>query len=136
MMIEIRFLQKWKASSLLLAGLVAGQGMVWAQTWTRLGETEQVALFVNRNSMEREGNLRRVWEMQDLKKPDLDGVQSRRYMNEYDCHHKMYRISQVTSFDGPQLSGKKLFTVKEAGYWRKVPPNGLFTLAYIAYCVE
>ncbi|MEY2803665.1 MAG: hypothetical protein RL657_1001 [Pseudomonadota bacterium] len=130
-----RFWQKWVAGTLVLAGLGTGQGMVWAQAWTRLGETDQVALFVNRNSIEKEGNLRRVWEMQDLKQPDQDGVQSRRYMNEYDCQHKMYRISQMTSFEGPQLSGRKLFEVKEAGYWRKIPPNGLFTLGYIAHCI-
>ncbi len=120
--------------TLVLFGL--GAGMARVQSWTRLGETDQVALFVNRNAIEKEGNLRRVWEMQDLKQPDPDGVQSRRYLNEYDCQHKMYRISQVTSFEGPQLSGKKLFEVKEAGYWRKVPPSGLFTLGYIAHCVQ
>ncbi len=130
-----RFLPKIATLILILGGHWVVQGEAWAQAWTRLGETEQVALFVNRNSIERDGNLRRVWEMQDLKQPDPDGVQSRRYLNEYDCQYKMYRISQVTSFDGPQLSGKKLFEIKDAGYWRKIPPNGLFTLGYIAQCI-
>ena len=60
----------------------------------------------------------------------------RRYRNEYDCQNKMYRISQVTSYAGPMLSGKKLFDINEEGYWRKIPPNGLFVLGYVAHCVQ
>lgn len=107
-----------------------------AQAWTRLGETDQLALYVNRNSIERDGYIRRVWELQDLKQADPDGVMSRRYRNEYDCQNKMYRISLVTSYAGPMLSGKKLFDINEEGYWRKIPPNGLFVLGYVAHCVQ
>lgn len=110
--------------------------MAHAQTWTRLAETEQVTLYVNRNAIERDGTVRRVWEMQDLKQPDADGVSSRRYLNEYDCANKMYRISRMSSFAGPQLSGKKLFQLDDPGYWRKIPPNGLFVIGYIAHCVS
>lgn len=112
------------------------QTVAYAQAWTRLGQNEQLALYVNRNSIERDGNIRRVWEMQDLKQPDPDGVQSRRYMNEYDCVNKMYRISQMTSYAGPKLSGKKMFEIDEPGYWRKIPAGGMFVLGYVAYCIE
>jgi len=120
----------------LLMGLGLAQTLVHAQAWTRLGENEHLALFVNRHSVERDGNIRRVWEMQDLKQADPDGVLSRRYLNEYDCVNKMYRISQMTSYAGPKLSGKKLFEVNDPGYWRKIPPGGLFVLGYVAHCVQ
>ena len=107
-----------------------------ALAWTRIGETPEVALFVNRNTIEKEGTVRKVWEMQDLKKPDADGVLSRRYLNEYDCDIKMHRLGQVSSFAGPKLTGKKLFSVNEMGYWRKIPPDGVFVLTYIAVCTE
>jgi len=61
---------------------------------------------------------------------------SRRYLNEYDCQYKMHRLSKVTSHAGPKLSGKKLFTVNETGYWRKIPPNGIFVLTYVAVCIQ
>jgi hypothetical protein len=118
------------------AGILLGHGLAQAQAWTRLGENEYLTLYVNRNSIERDGNIRRVWEMQDLKQADPDGVSSRRYMNEYDCLNKMYRISQMTSFSGAKLSGKKLFEIEDPGYWRKIPPNGLFVLGYVAHCVQ
>ena len=104
--------------------------------WTRIGKTDTVTLYVNRDSVETEGDVRRMWEMQDLVAPDADGVRSRRYLNEYDCKNKMYRISQMTSFAGPKLTGAKLFEVPDPGYWRKIPPGGLFVLSYVALCVK
>ncbi|MBP8148356.1 MAG: hypothetical protein KAY21_01425 [Limnohabitans sp.] len=129
--------QRWTwTRALALLGLGLGVQAAQAMTWTRIGETPDVALFVSRPSIEKEDSIRRVWEMQDLKAPDADGVMSRRYLNEYDCQYKMHRMSQVSSFSGPKLSGKQLFNLDETGYWRKISPNGLFVLTYIAVCVE
>ena len=121
---------------LCCAGLLSGWMPLAAQAWTRIGETQDVALYVNRNAIEREDSKRRVWEMQDLKTPDAEGVRSRRYLNEYDCTHKMHRLGQMTSYAGPMMTGEKIADVKEMGYWRKIPPNGVFVLTYIAVCIE
>ena len=107
-----------------------------AFAWTRIGETPDVTLYVNRNTIEKDDTIRRVWEMQDLKAPDPEGVRSRRYLNEYDCQYKMHRMGQMTSFAGPKMTGQTVATVNEMGYWRKIPPNGIFVLTYIAVCVE
>ena len=69
-----------QALIVLLLGFMSG--LAQAQAWTRLGETDQLALYINRNSIERDGYIRRVWELQDLKQADPDGVMSRRYRNE------------------------------------------------------
>jgi len=124
----------WGLRSALLAAVWLSGASAQAMTWTKIGETPEVVLHVNRNAVEKDDEIRRVWEMQDMKIADPDGVMSRRYMNEYDCQYKMHRISQMDSFSGPGLSGKKLFTVEEPGYWKKIPPYGLFTLTYIWLC--
>jgi len=107
-----------------------------AMAWTRIGETPEVALFVNRNSIEKADRIRKVWEMQDLKTADADGVRSRRYLNEYDCEYKMHRVGQMTSYAGPKMTGQVVATVNEMGYWRKIPPDGVFVLTYIAVCIQ
>ena len=107
-----------------------------AHAWTRIGETPEVALFVNRNSIEKADRIRKVWEMQDLKTADADGVRSRRYLNEYDCEYKMHRVGQMTSYAGPKMTGQVVATVNEMGYWRKIPPDGVFVLTYIAVCIQ
>jgi len=128
---------KKHARSWALALVFLGLGSaVQAMSWTRVGETADVTLYLNRNAVEKDDYIRRVWEMQDLKQPDGDGVMSRRYQNEYDCKHKMHRIVRMDSFSGPKLSGQRLFSIEDGGYWRKIPPNGLFVLPYIWLCVE
>lgn len=127
-----RALQLGAFSMAMLAG-----GLAWAASgWTRIGETADLTLYVNRQTIEKDDNVRRVWEMQDLKTPDADGVMSRRYINEYDCTYKMHRLGQVSSYAGPKLTGKNLFNVNEMGYWRKIPPNGVFVLTYVAVCIQ
>jgi hypothetical protein len=122
------------AGGVLLASL--GAGTAWAMGWTRLVETQTMTFYVNKNAIEKEGDIRRIWEMQDLKAPDPEGVHSRRYLNEYDCKEKIHRIGQMVSFSGPKLSGKPLFEVAEWGYWRKIPPDGVFVVSYVMLCVK
>ncbi len=108
----------------------------WAMSWTKLVETQTMTFYVNRNAIEREGDIRRIWEMQDLKAADPEGVVSRRYQNEYDCKEKMHRIGRMTSFSGHKLSGKPMFDVPDWGYWRKIPPDGVFVVSYVMLCVQ
>ncbi|WP_238147478.1 surface-adhesin E family protein [Limnohabitans sp. Rim28] len=119
--------------ALLALSALGPQG---AMAWTRIGETPEVTLFVNRNSIEKADRIRKVWEMQDLKTADPDGVRSRRYLNEYDCEYKMHRVGQMTSYAGPKMTGQVVATVNEMGYWRKIPPDGVFVLTYIAVCIQ
>lgn len=127
-------LVRWLTGVVVLTG--ACSGAAWAMGWTRLVETQTMTFYVNRNSIEKDGDIRRMWEMQDLKAADPQGVMSRRYLNEYDCKEKMHRIGQMVSFSGPRLSGKPMFEVAEWGYWRKIPPDGVFVVSYVMLCVQ
>jgi len=102
--------------------------------WEKIGETPVLTLFMDRSTVQRDGAIRRVIEMQDLKVPDPDGVLSRRYTNEYDCDNQMHRIGRMTSWSGPRLTGRKVFDLTEWGYWRKIPSNGLFTVGFRLLC--
>ncbi|MEY4712116.1 MAG: hypothetical protein RIS88_1566 [Pseudomonadota bacterium] len=102
--------------------------------WTKVGESEVATLYMDRSSIQREEYVVRVWEIQDLKASDADGVRSRRYLNEYDCKHQMYRIGNMTSYAGPMLTGQKLFDVETKGLWRKVGGRSPFTLSFVIHC--
>jgi len=120
---------------LLLAALLGLSPLVSAASWVRVGSTANVTLYMDRNSLQQIGEHQwRAWELQDLKSPDPDGVRSRRYLNEYDCEHKMHRIGRMVSYSGPLLTGEKLHEVEEFGYWRNIPRRGLFALAYVIHC--
>ncbi len=107
--------------------------LAWAN-WTKVGESELATLYMDRSTIQREENVVRVWELQDLRAPDADGVRSRRYQNEYDCKYQMYRIGNMTSYAGPMLTGQKLFDVEAKGVWRKVGGLSPFTLSFVIHC--
>lgn len=102
--------------------------------WNKVGETGAVVLYVDQQSVRRDGNVRRIIEMQDLKSPDPDGVLSRRYINEYDCSSRMNRIGQVSSYTQNMLGGSRRFLIEEWGYWRAVQPNTLFSVVLSSLC--
>ena len=115
---------------LALAGLP-----LWACAgWVKIGETETLAIYQDQSTVKKEEAVYKVWELQDLKVTDPEGVRSRRYINEYDCQNRMHRIGNMVSFSGPMLTGKKLFDVDEMGYWRKIPNAGLFAVGFVIHC--
>ena len=118
------------------AALALSSTMAWAFSWKRLVKTDTLTLYVDMTTLERDGDVRRIWEMQDLANPDPNGVRSRRYVNEIDCQQKYHRIGNMTSFTGPRLTGERKFEVEDMGYWRRVPPDGTFAVSYVLLCVE
>ncbi len=129
------------ATLCLLAALAATASPAAAQApapaWVKLGETSGAVLYLDRASARQlDEDTWQAVEMQDLKKPDPDGVLSRRYVAEYNCKYQMYRIGKVASHAGPRLTGQKLFDVDDFGYWRKVAGNTLFALGYVVHCAR
>ena len=102
--------------------------------WVPVGDTPALSLLWDRSSRVQDDYVWRVWEIQDLKAADPEGVRSRQYVNEYDCKHRMHRIGRMESFAGPMLTGQQLFEVEDFGYWRHIPRRGLFALAYVIHC--
>lgn len=102
--------------------------------WARLGETLAMTTYWDRSTAQREGYTLRVWEIQDMKAADPEGVMSRQYRAEYDCKHAMHRIGNMESYAGPMLTGKKLFDVNEMGYWRTPPPDSVFAKGLQMHC--
>ena len=47
------------------------------------------------------------------------------------------QLDTVSVREGDSVKkGQRLFSIEDGGYWRKIPPNGLFVLPYIWLCVE
>lgn len=129
------------ATLCLLASLAGASGPAAAQTsspgWVKLGETKGAVLYLDRASAKPiDDDTWQAVEMQDLRNPDPDGVLSRRYVAQYNCKYRMYRIGNIASHAGPRLTGQQLFNVDEFGYWRKVTGNTLFALGYVVHCAQ
>jgi len=109
-----------KTLLLVLALLVTGSAQA---DWMKLGDTPDVDFYIDLSTVRKEGSLRKVWEVQDLKQGDKSGVLSRRIRKEYDCKQERVRILYISAHSGPMLQGDSLITNSDAGTWSDIPPG-------------
>ena len=74
--------------------------------WVRVGETEAAVHYIDAAMIRRDGNLRRVWTVQDMKETDPAGVRSIRALEEYDCLTGRFRYLSLTAHSAPMAGGE------------------------------
>ena len=60
-------------------------GSAWAE-WVVFGETETATSYFDPATIRKDGNMRRVWQLQDLREQGKIGEMSRRIRYEYDLN--------------------------------------------------
>lgn len=85
-------------------------------------------------AIERQGNLVRVWTLEDLKQPGEAGELSRRWLNEFDCKERSVRVLSVAAFRGQLASGRVLVSSKKPSEWRRIRPGRPFDSLLPVFC--
>lgn len=104
----------------LLLALAAAPA--WAE-WVKVSEHTESFFYIDPATIRRDGNLRRVWEIQDLKKRHKEGEMSMRNLSEYDCKEERTRILSITGHSDPMAGGKTLFSESGPGKWDDIAPG-------------
>ncbi len=110
----------------------------WAE-WTKVGETAGSVHYLDAATISKDGNLRRVWEIQDLKAHLPTGEVSRRAMSEYDCTEQRFRTLSVTDFMGPMATGEILLTGRDPESfrnWHAIPQGTIAQLMLKFVCAR
>ena len=94
----------------------------WAE-WVKVSENVRSVYYIDPATIRRDGNLRRVWEIEDLKERGKGGEMSRRSLNEYDCKEERSRILSISAHSDPMAGGKTLLDYSEPGKWGYHPPE-------------
>ncbi len=103
--------------------------------WVKLGETHDTVLFHALDTLRKEGNLRRVWEIQDFKADVFgDGVRSLRYQSEYDCMGGRLRVLYLQAFKSQMAIGEALNIPFNGHDWVPVPANSIASISLKAVC--
>jgi len=110
--------------ALLMMALTAP---AWAE-WVKIAESNLRVLYYNPAAISQQGDLRRVWTLQDNKQRDQDGVLSRHYLSEFDCKEKRQRLLSVSTHAERMARGETIklrrYSLEEPdGKWRDVAPN-------------
>ena len=110
-------------------------GSAWAD-WVNVGESAGNNFYIDPSTIRKDGDLRKVWGIQDLSKRDLDGEMSRRYREEYDCKAARKRFLSATTHSEPMAAGSTLVSTNEASAWIEVRPNTVADDILKLVCVD
>jgi len=107
----------------LLIGCKDDRALPPASTqWKKWSESVEAVFYYDPATITKNGNLRRVWEVQDLKIPDeFFGARSRRLLTEYDCTVARTRHLYISAHAAPLAGGEMLVASEQAGAWRSIP---------------
>jgi hypothetical protein len=120
---------------LFLICLMMLASSAWAE-WVMYSETDTEIFYYDPDTIRKDGNMRRVWELQDLKTPNEQGVMSRRFRGEYDCKNESWRLISHSSHSGRMATGETFFSNSSAGNWRDIPPNTISATTLNIICAE
>jgi hypothetical protein len=103
-----------------LLALVAAPA--WAG-WVAVSESNDLVAYIDPTSIRKNGNFRKVWQVQDLKQRGKGGEMSRRLLIEYDCKEERFRILLTSTHSEPMADGKTLVSSDDPGKWVAFPPD-------------
>jgi hypothetical protein len=110
---------------LFLLGLMTMlAGSAWAE-WVMFtkAKNEEVTHYFDPATIRKDGNMRRVWQLNDLSKRDKAGEMSRRMRFEYDCKQERYRVLGFSIHSEHMASGTVLLYAGEDNNWREIAPE-------------
>ena len=109
--------------------------------WTQIGVSHKpgdaFTLYVDTATIQRNGNLVRIWDLQDFREPQtVDGqlYLSEKTQIEFDCEAKKARVLATIDCAGRMCNGKVVYSDADASEWTVVGANTLGELEWKAAC--
>ena len=125
-----------KPINALLLALLFMSGSAWAD-WVQVEETDNIYVYIDPSTIRKDGNLRKVWQIHDLKKRHKDGELSRRFRMEYDCKNERYKFLSISDHSGQMASGTILLqNLVEETKWTDIPPKSAVETVLKIVCAK
>ena len=105
--------------ALLLSALQAGAEWVWYA----VNSDGDTVFYYDPATVKRNGPMRRVWVIQDIKQPDSNGVRSRRGFEEHDCTEGRWRLLSTSTHTQPMAGGQVISSRSSTGEWTYIAPE-------------
>jgi hypothetical protein len=119
--------------TLLLALVLLVTGSAWAE-WVIVNSVEEANFYIDNASIRKDANLRKVWEVVDLKKGDQAGALSYQFRIEFECSQELLRVLYTSSHKGQMVGGGTLYSDPQIGPWREIPPGSTHELIFRIVC--
>ena len=74
--------------------------------WVQVGENDGAIVYVDPATLEKRGDVRRIWTLSDMKWSRGDNVVSIRTLDDFNCKEARRRTLFRVSYAGPMATGK------------------------------
>lgn len=109
--------------------------------WTRLGntakETDAYVLYIDSATIQRNGDMARMWDLQDFKQTQSSGDQAYRSEKselEFDYKERRARVLSIIDFVGPMATGGIASSDGVASDWSPVKPRTMGEVEWSTAC--
>ncbi len=123
-------------TSLWIAPLLLSLSLPASAAWTFVERSEEFERYIERDSVQRDGQWAQVWLVDDLPVPDKSGVRSMRSYTEYDCDNKNYRVLYLTAHSERMTQGAVLFSSTLESPWKPVRADTLGEMSMDMACED
>jgi hypothetical protein len=112
---------------IILACLLATSAASAFTEWAKVAETDVgTSIYIDYKTIRKDGNLRMVWEITDLKQRNKDGEMSRRIRSEYDCKEERANVLSISHHTDGMTAGKTLgIWTYSTPAWSHIPPGSV-----------
>lgn len=110
-------------------------GAAWAE-WVEINSTDDAIFYIDPATIRKDGNIVRVWEIQNLKQQSKKGELSRRARMEYDCTQERNRFLSISTHSGPMAGGTTMMSGSNGSQWEDIPPNTVSETALKIVCAK
>ena len=80
--------------------------------WVKVDQKDNVIHYIDRATISRTGQIRRVWVTQYLREKDSDDETSRRAFLEYDCDGRRFRYLSTANLSASMAGGQSPYAQK------------------------
>jgi hypothetical protein len=110
--------------SLLLSLIIFIAGSSWAEEWRHGPTTNEAAFFIDPTSIRKDGNVRKVWQIQNFAHNFDDGAASSRARMGYDCVNERARMFSLSTHTQPMAYGNFVSNEQfEKEDWHDIAPG-------------
>jgi hypothetical protein len=74
--------------------------------WVKVGEDDGAVVYVDPATLQKAGDVRRVWTLSDVKLPRSDDVASFRTLDDFNCKERSRRTVFRVTYAGRMATGK------------------------------
>lgn len=125
-----------KVILMMLLAVVSNGAMA---EWVKVGSNESTAIYVDQSTIQRAGNMAKMWHLTDYTTPNKDMGEpylSMKDQNEYDCKESKVRRRASSEHSENMGKGKVVYKDTYTSRWKPVPPESGLEILWKFACLK